>query len=224
MADPEAMLRLLQDWRESFSLAASAQAAAFVEALSDEAGAAPDAPAKGARRIRHPATGLVVDVPSTWETQISLDRDGPLEVFGVTLLKRFIREGEKRPYTDGEDWTALSVRGAPECGLDLRIVPAPLAVSLDMVLEDPWSKTLGLEVLKTTPDLKIDEFKGFSLVRQGAKGATVSGFGEARGPVAMRQAWLAHNNWHLEIMGLARLDQPHVQRAVDAIIDSIRLR
>lgn len=223
LSDSEDMLRTFEAWRERFSRQAGEEAAAFVAArAAGDEDEEDDAPA-GARRIRHPGTGLRLDVPENWETRVSLDRDGPLTLFGVTLLRRFIREGEKRPYVDGTDWTALSVRGAPECGLDLRIVPAPLDKTLDGVLGDPWAQAFALEVLKTTPDLEIDGVRGFSLVRKGKTGAKMSGFGEARGPVAMRQVWLDLGDRHLEIMGLARLDQPDVQRAVDAMIDSIRL-
>lgn len=244
LADADDMLRTFQDWRERFSSKANEEAAAFVAARQGDAteaeegaadlpqepvAAAPrheagDALPAGIRRIRQVATGLVVDVPAAWEATVSLDRDGPLRLFGITLLPRFIRPGEERPYADGTDWTFLKVRGAPECGMDLRIVPRPLTRTLDEVLEDPWAKTFGLEVLKTTPLLEAGGLRGFSLVRKGKEGAKLSGFDPARGPVAMRQAWLGAHGFHVEILGLARLDQPDVQRAVDAMIGSVRLR
>jgi hypothetical protein len=225
LADAEDMLRTFQDWRERFSRKASAEAASFVAARPEadaDAATAADVP-EGARRIRHPGIGLTIDVPAGWEATISRDEEGPLRIFGVTVMQRFIRQGEKRPYADGADWTALTVRGAPECGLDLRIVPAPLTKTLEGVIEDPWAKVAGLEVLKTQPDLELDGFRGFSLVRTGKAGAKAKGMGEARGPVAMRQAWLGRGDMHLEIKGLARVDQPDVQRAVDAMIDSLRI-
>ncbi|MDF0603466.1 hypothetical protein P1J78_22300 [Psychromarinibacter sp. C21-152] len=219
--DPQGMLRTLEDWREGFSRRAGDSAAAFVAAAGTDAPA--EAPPEGIRRLRHPATGLTLDIPADWEATVSQDRIGPLRLFGVTLLKRFDRPGEERPYEDGARWNRLTVRGAPDAGLTLIVLDEPLTKTLREVRDDPWARRLNLTFLKETPELEIGGLRGFSLVRQMPAGARLVGFGKVSAPVATRQAWLGHGAMHLEIVGMARLDQPDVQRAVDAMIDSIRL-
>lgn len=217
--DPQDMLRTLQHWHEGFSTRAGASAAAFVKATSTPAEAPPD----GVTRVRHPATGLTIDIPADWETTVSLDKIGPLRLFGITLLQRFERPGEPRRYTEGARWNRLIVRGAPDAGLNLTVLDTPLTRTLEEVVNDPWAERFKLETLKQTPDLDIGGLKGFSLVRQTPAGARLSGFDTVAAPVATRQAWLGRGDMHVEIIGIARLDQPDVQRAVDAMIETIRM-
>lgn len=178
----------------------------------------------GFMRVRHPRTGLAVDVPEDWATSVSLDWRGPLRIFGVTLINRLERPGDKRPVGDGGDWNMLIARGKDDCSFQLSIIDEPLDKTLDDAMDDPWSKRLGLEVLKTTPDLKIGGLTGFSLVRRKRAGESGTTPGkETSAPVATRQLWLSRDGLHLEVTGTARLDDPQMQSALDAMFSSIRL-
>ncbi|MFD0985498.1 hypothetical protein [Methyloligella solikamskensis] len=226
--NPEDMLRTLEAWRDGFSRWAGESAAEFLKAESKPATAAepsagdsevPDA----IRRIHHDRTGVTIDVPAAWAATMSNDRIGPLRIFGVTLLETLIRPGEEQPYRDGAGWNNLIVRGAPDSGLTLTIRQEPLTKTLDEVLNDPWAEIYKLKVLKTTKDLSLGGLHGFSLVRQMPAGANLAGFGKVAQPVATRHAWLGQGHMYVEIIAMARLDQPDVQRAVDAMIESIRI-
>lgn len=177
----------------------------------------------GVRRIRHPKTGLSVDIPADWSASVSLDWSGPLVIFGVTLIQRYDRAGDKRQPGDGGDWNTLIARGREDSGLKLWIREGPLEKTLDEALEDSWSKQFGLEVLKTTPEVEIGGMRGFSLVRRMEAGGSTHTFGEVSAPVATRQIWLDHGDMHAEVLGIARLDHPDIQTALDAMFASIRL-
>ena len=97
----------------------------------------------------------------------------------------------------------------------------PLTQTLDGVMNDPWNKRLGLEFLRRTPDLRIGPFEGFSVPRKMPSGALLTGFGRVNSPVATRMAWLGRGNTSVELTGMARLDQPLVQDAIDAMVDSL---
>src|SRR6056297_1572989 len=43
-------------------------------------------------------------------------------------------------------------------------------------------------------------------------------------PPLLTKTWIGAHAFHAEILGLERLDQPDAQRAVDAMIGSVRLR
>jgi len=43
-------------------------------------------------------------------------------------------------------------------------------------------------------------------------------------PPLLTKTWITAHAFHAEILGLERLDQPDPQRAVDAMIGSVRLR
>ncbi|MEW5422343.1 hypothetical protein [Amorphus sp. 3PC139-8] len=221
LEDPAGMVDTLVAWRERFTTRAGAGSAAFVERA--QAPAAQDDVPDGIRRIRHDDTGMTIDVPEDWTVTVSLDWIGPLRLFGVTLLERFIRPGKERPYAEGADWNSLTVRGAPDAGLSVTILDEPLTKTFEGVRDDPWAKRFDLKLLKSTPDLEIGGLNGFSLVRQMPAGANLASFGKVAAPVATRQAWLGRGNMHVEIVGMARLDQPEIQRAVDAMIESIRM-
>lgn len=178
---------------------------------------------EGVRRIRHPSTGLCVDIPADWSASVSLDWSGPLVIFGMTLIQRYDRPGDKRQPGDGGDWNTLIARGREDSGLKLWIREGPLEKTLDEALEDSWSKQYGLEVLKTTPEVEIGGMRGFSLVRRMEAGGSTHTFGEVSAPVATRQIWLGHGDLHVEVIGTARLDQPDIQTALDAMFASIRL-
>ena len=216
MRDPEAMKAAIEDWQEGFSRRAAATASAFTAAAQ---GADPQA--TGITRVLHPETGLHIDVPSEWQITVDNSYDGPLRLFGITILPRVIRPAEERPYGDGKPWTTLNVRGAPDAGLHMVVRDGPLTQTLDAVVNDPWNARLGLEILQTTPDLRVGPFEGFSLVRTMRGGAVLTGFGRVENPVATRMIWLGSGNRSVEIMGMARLDMEDVQYAIDAMVNSL---
>ena len=230
ISDPQGVLRTLEDWRERASRRAEEAATAFL-ASRTEAGDAPDetppasarARMPGARTVRHPGTGLTVDGPAGWPVTIRLDKDGPLEVFGVTLLKRVIRPGTDRPLESGGDWNVMFARGGPDAGIGMTIAPTPIPHSYDDVLNDRWSNVFNLKLLQSNPDVAVGEFRGFSLVRQMPEGAMLQMFGKVAAPVAVRQIWLGRHGMHVHFMGMARLDQHDVQRAVDAAVETLRV-
>lgn len=198
-------------WRED-----AARLRAAPRAESDE-----DVP-EGIRRVRHPATGLTIDVPRDWSASVSEDKSGPLTLFGVTLLQRLDRPGPKRGVDDGAPWNTLLVGGAEDAGLKLTVHDGPLTQTLTESLEGPWSKQWGAEVLQTEPEVEIGSMRGFSVARHIPAGATVPTFGKVSEPCATRQLWLGGDNLHVEVVGLARRDHPDIQHAIDAMFASIR--
>ncbi|WP_420325059.1 hypothetical protein [Mameliella sp.] len=223
--DPETLLRLVQDWREGFSRRAEAAATDY---LAREQGEEGDADAvgqadRGSQRVRHPATGLTVDVPAGWPVTVRQDYDGPLVVFGVTLLKRIIRPGPERTLGSGGDWTLMMARGGPDAGVGMKIHDGPIPQSYDEVLNDPWARRFNLKLLQSNPEVEVGPFRGFSVVRQMPKGANLQMFGQVAAPVAVRQIWLARGDMHVQFMGIARLDQHDVQSAVDAVVETLRV-
>lgn len=211
-----------------------AQIRAWLDGLTDSARASAEAfsatiatitpgPAalEGIARVRHPETGVSIDVPENWRITVRQDRDGPLRLFGVTLLKRVIRHGDERPWPDAAAWTTLLVRGAPDAGLYLHLRDGPLCDTLDDMVADPWNVRMGLEILQTKADLKVGPLRGFSLARRMPAGANLIGFGPVTVPVLTRTVRLGTAAFHLEISGMAPADQPGIQRAIDAMIESI---
>ena len=206
----------IEAWREGFSQRAVAVAAAYTSATRLQ-----DAGDQAITRVEHPQTGLSIDVPSGWQIMVSNDYDGPLRLFGLTILSRIILPREERAYGDGKPWTTLKVRGAPDAGLYLVVRSTPLTQTLDDVVNDRWNKQLGLEFLGQTPDLKIGPFEGFSVRRKVPGGAMLTGFGRVNSPVATRMVWLGRGDTSVELTGMARLDQTQVQEAIDAMVDSL---
>jgi len=60
------------------------------------------------------------------------------------------------------------------------------------------------------------------VVRKVPEGANLIGFGAVTVPVAARMVWLGSGDTSVELIGMARLDQPEVQTAVDAMVASLR--
>lgn len=181
-----------------------------------------DIPA-GATRIWHPRTGLTIDTPKDWSASVSLDRSGPLRIFGVTLLPRLHRAGPRRSPEDSNDWNNLVAVGAEDAGLQLAIHDGPLDRSLEGTLDDPWSKQWGTEVVESTPEIEIGGMKGFSITRRMPEGGTTSTFGKVSEAVTTRQVWLGSADMHVEAVGMARVAHPDVRQALDAMIESVRL-
>lgn len=225
-SDPEATRARIESWRQSFSERASASAAAFAEQMKSAATAAPGEatppPPAGVLRVSHPGTGLGLDVLPDWKVTIKTRHDGPLRIFGVKVLPRIIRDGPERPYGDPGGWNFLSVRGAPESGLDLTIHDRPLETTLDAILNDPFTKITGAEILSSDPDLQIGRFRGFSVIRR-MPGKEVRNVEALSAPAMLRQVWLGHEGMSLELQGYALENQPDVQNAIDAMVDSLTL-
>ena len=229
LTDPQATKALIERWRQGISERSSNSAAAFVEtmaaasgATAGEAAAAPPPP--GVRRVTHPGTGLTLDVLPDWKVTVRTRYDGPLRIFGLQILPRIIRDGPDRPYGDGEDWNYLSVSGSPEAGLDITIHDRPLDTTLDAVLNDPFTKLTGTQILDTDPDLRVGPFKGFSVIRRMPAALQIKNGPELSGPSMLRQIWLSRGDRSLELQGYALASQPDVQRAIDAMVGSISVR
>lgn len=225
--DPEATKTMIESWRQDISDLASAGAAAFVKTMSATASAGDDAanatPPVGALHVSHPTTDLKLEVLPDWNVTVKTRTDGPLQLFGFTVLPRIIRDGPERPYGDGGDWNTLSVRGAPEAGLDLTIYDKPLELTLDAVLNDPFTKITGTKILHSKQDLQIGPFTGFSVIRMMPAAAQIKSVPSLSAPAMLHQVWLAHAGTSLEITGYALESQTAVQEAIDAMIASIRL-
>jgi hypothetical protein len=218
---------LIEHWRQSFSDIATTGAAAFVANMKSAASIGDDTepgtlPA-GVLRVSHPATGIKLDVLPDWKVTIKTRTDGPLQLFGFTLLPRIIRDSPERPYNGGGEWNVLSVRGAPEAGLELTIHAKPLNLTLDAVLSDPFTKITGTRILHTRPDLRIGPFTGFSVIRVMPAAAQIKSVPALSAPAMLHQVWLSHNGTSLEVTGYALESQTDIQDAIDAMIASISM-
>ena len=226
--DAQATRSLIETWRQAYSDRASASAAAFVDTMSAaKANAQADgrtAPPPGVLRVNHSQTGLTLDVLPDWKVTVKSRQDGPLRLFGVQVLPRIIRDGPEHPYSESVgSWNYLSVRGAPEAGLELTILDRPLDITLEKILNDPLSDVVGTKVLSSTPDLQIGPFRGFSVVRR-MPGKEVRSVEALSAPSMLRQVWLARGDMHLELRGYALENQPDVQNAIDAMVDSLGMQ
>ncbi|MBK1631771.1 hypothetical protein CKO31_13700 [Thiohalocapsa halophila] len=212
---------LLNDWlKAAFGERWREAATRFTE----DAASAGDADVPdGVTRIRQPATGLSLDIPEDWAASVSLDTSGPLEIFGIRLLNRVDRPGKPRAPGDGEDWSRLVATGAEDAGLTLQIHDGPLRRTLEDTLNDPWSKQWGIEVLKTTEAVEMGGMRGFSIARRIPAGGSTPVFGKVGADAATRQLWLGAEHLHVEMVGMARLDDAEMQHALDAMFASVRL-
>jgi hypothetical protein len=225
-ADPRATKSIIENWRQDFSDRASSGAAAFVATMSTGTSTGDDTenapPPAGALRVRHPASGLELAVLPDWKVTVKTRTDGPLKLFGFTVLPRLIRDSPERPYEKGGDWNTLSVRGAPEAGLELTIYDKPLELTLDAVLNDPFTRITGTKILHSRPDLRIGPFTGFSVIRRMPAATQIKSVPSLSAPAMLHQLWLSRNGTSLEVTGYALESQTGIQDAIDAMIASIR--
>ncbi len=223
-SDAEAVKAMIEAWRLAISRRAADTARSFARTAGDAARLDEEQELpEGARRIRHPRTGLTMDMPANWQALVSTRTDGPLRIFGVILLSRFIRETDKRPYTPDADWNSLLVRAAPEAGLELILHDAPLTVKLDSVLNDPWARLIKAPVIRTEPELNIGPFAGFGVVRALPKGAQIRSNSALSAPAMLHQVWLAGEGVSLELKGYALEGQADIQSGIEAMMASLAL-
>tara|TARA_R100000005_G_scaffold78627_1_gene45771 strand:- start:562 stop:1800 length:1239 start_codon:yes stop_codon:yes gene_type:complete len=236
--DPEAVLALLREWQERPTREAQANSEAFrrrAEAPREQPVQPQDLPSAvsevispqaGSLSLVNPQLGFAVDLPAPWELNVEQRFDGPLRVFGVTLLPRVVREGKKRRYQPGDSqpWNCLTSRGGPSVGVDIkahhlgeRELPTP-----ESVANDRWAKVLGVVAFHMEEGIKMGEFSGFAVVRRMPAGVNLLGFGMLPVEVYLRQWWLQGPGLSLEIQGVAPTDAPVLQETVDLIVQSLR--
>jgi hypothetical protein len=235
--DPQAVLALLRDWQERPTRAAQASSEAYRKragATAEQsapaqgfaaAEAAPVAVAEeGAVRLVNRELGFAVDLPAPWQVQVEQRFDGPLRIFGITLLPRIIREGRKRPYqaSDNQPWNCLTSRGGPAVGVDFNVQRERAMPTSESVANDHWAKLLGVKVFHVEDDIRIGKFTGFAVVRKIPAGADLAGFGMLPVEVYLRQWWLQGQGLCFEIQGVAPTDAPVLQETIDLIVKSLR--
>ncbi|MBA6411708.1 hypothetical protein H2508_01090 [Parahaliea sp. F7430] len=225
--DPQATKSMIESWRRNISQESLSVASTFVKTMSNRSTAGNEDqhidPAASVQRIRHLRSGLYFDIPADWRVAVRSQYDGPLILFGIKLLPRFIRQGPERPYGDSEPWNALSAHAAPEAALDMLIYDRPLATTLDSVLKDPFTQTTGAKILHSKDQLSIGPFKGFAVVRKLPAGSEIKNIESLSGPAMLRQVWLGNADCSIEVSGYALERQSKVQEAIDAMIASISL-
>jgi len=234
--DPKAVLALLREWQEQPTRAAQASSEAYrkrAEAKTEQAAPAQGAAAYGARsaaveegalRLVNRALGFAVDLPAPWQVQVEQRFDGPLRIFGITLLPRIIREGKKRTYQagDSQPWNCLTSRGGPAVGVDFNVQRERAMPTAESVANEVWAKLLGVKVFHVENDICIGNFSGFAVVRKIPAGADLAGFGMLPVEVYLRQWWLRGPGLCFEIQGVAPTDAPVLQETIDLIVKSLR--
>ena len=225
--DPRATKLMIESWRQELSDLAATGAAAFLKTMSTRASTGDNTenakPPAGVLRVSHLTSGLELDVLPDWKVTVKTRNDGPLTLFGFTILPRLIRDSPERPYGSGDDWNTLSVRGAPEAGLDLTIYNKPLNLTLDGVLNDPFTRITSTKILHSRPNLQVGPFTGFSVIRTMPAAMQIKSVPALSAPAMLHQVWLTHNGTSLEVTGYALESQTDIQDAIDAMIASISL-
>jgi len=234
--DPRAVLALLRNWQEKPTRAAQASSEAFrqqAEAESQHPAAAQQSPlageasasaVEGSISLVNRQLGFAVDLPAPWKVQVEQRFDGPLKLFGVTLLPRIIREGKKRAYQPGtaEPWNCLTSRGGPAVGVDFNVQRERVMPTVDSVVNETWAKLLRVKVFHVEEDIRLGDFRGFAVVRRIPAGANLTGFGMMPEEVYLRQWWLQGRGLCFEIQGVAPTDAPVLQETIDLIVKSLR--
>lgn len=222
-SDPQAVRQRILDWLSGMTDAAVASGQAYL--AKDDVPAADavatasvaDGMAERGSHV-HRESGISVDLPEGWDVSAWTKNDGPLKVFGITLLPRFIRETERKPYSVGASWNALLASGAPNAGFALTIQPGPLTLTLDAVRNDPWSAAANLELLDTVPnEERPGGYRGFSIRRLVKGGGSLMDFGTVMGDVELHQIWLSNGTYRIEATALS----PHGNATLAAVGDSI---
>lgn len=220
--DPQATLARIQAWRAGISQRAGTQSGEFRAALNASRQNISAAPVPvGIQRVVHPATGLSLDLPQDWRVNVRSYQDGPLRLFGVTLLPKVIREGSERPYGAPGNWNALSVKAAPEAGLDIVIHDRGLQIALDQVVNDNWSNLTGSKVIRVEQKLQIGPLHGFGVTRGLPAGFEIKNLPALSGPMLMRQLWLEGDGFSLEVKAYALERQTDLWHGLDDAIASL---
>jgi len=238
--DPDQAIRMLEAWQQQWLDARNREASASAESFRQATvefdaatGQAPEngqrgsPPAQGIQRIVHPRHGFSIDVPSAWDIKIQQNYDGPLRVFGITLLKRIIRPGTPRPWDpqDHQPWSRIMLVGGPSVGLNLNVKSGngESIPTEQEVLDDRWGKLLGVSVKFFEKDIEINGFRGFAAVRELPAGTSTMGFAKLPTDVISRQWWLTGHGLDLEINGIAPADSETLQETLDLVVDSLRI-
>ncbi|QIB67258.1 hypothetical protein [Kineobactrum salinum] len=185
--------------------------------------AAPPRAEGGRQRVVNHRLGFSLVVPSNWELAVEQRYDGPLRLFGFTLIPRILRPGTPRSYRGDEEagWNCLTLRGGTAAGLDISVCrrrPLPTPAN---VMNDKWARVLNLRACHMEENVSINDLAGFAVVRNLPGGSELTGFGAIAEPVVMRQWWLQGDGLSVEIRGVAPRQCSALQDAMDEVVASI---
>jgi hypothetical protein len=226
--DPKEVTRMLEDWRQEWldttARQAEATSAAFRRPASEHGGDATQA--DGIQRIVNPQYGFSIDVPADWEVEVAQNRDGPLRVLGLTLIKRVIRPGKSRSWDprDTKAWNRMTLSGGPSVGLNLDVHSSTgeTMPTEQEVLDDRWGPSLGVTGKFLERDLDVNGLRGFAAVRELPAGINAMGSGELPAGVISRQVWLSGHGLDFELNAIAPQDSATLQNTLDLVVNSLR--
>jgi len=227
--DAQALAEMIQAWQDLANARGMAAAQDYRQAVdvireqTQTQHPSSDTPAAGIERIINRELGFRIDAPAGWDKLVESRYDGPLRVFGVTLLPRIIRPGTPKPYDAQHQlgWNSLTLRGGPSVGLNISVQRGDTIRTLESVENDVWGTVLGVKAGMIEADVRIAGFTGFAVSRNMPNGGNLTGFGPVAVPIVTRQWWLKGHGLVFEIQGIAPSDAPMLQETVDMIVKSI---
>jgi len=207
LPNAEAVDLRIRDWLEEHERRGAEALGDFAAEI--ESGTVSDHAHPG-QRISNPKLGVELTIPEDWKVRVRT-RPGPSRPWAVDMI-------DWKELGSYEDWNVLEAEGDLDAGFSLELVAAPAIVLTAKYLGGGLLfRLLGGRSLEVREGERIGAFEGFQVTRR-----TPSK--EKRGPRRLQRYRVLHDGTRqLVLVTQWREDQRELERALEAIVASVRL-
>jgi hypothetical protein len=209
--EPEPVARFLDAWRQERLSEAATRAAEFAAAVAS-GGIEELAAAGGAQTISSLKGGFALSVPAGWTAEVARNA-----VVGPMLV-----EGGFRPYSPGDgDWNSLRLSGAGGAQIHVTRQNGPIPRTFEEVRDDRFAQLLNVPLISADPEVRIGPWRGFAVAHT-LQDAGLLGMRLFGADLLQRQVWLDLGDAHLYVRMAAPGAAHDAQRALDAVVQTLR--
>ena len=212
LSDAAEVKTLIEKWLEDNLQKAERDVADHLEAPPPEIDTS-----SGRRRIANHEVGLALEVPVSWRTRVRKKKKPVGSFF-------FDREDWQSP-DDAREWNALLAEGPAKCKIELEVFETAPTVTYESLMSSRMADAVAGKVVASDPDIEINGIRGFSVTRRTdlAIDSETHAAGVAAIVAPQRLTVLHDGRRQIYILSSWPEDSPQLERAVDAVVKSVRL-
>lgn len=211
LADPEAVAEVLRQWHAERRDASAAMLQRFLAAAAE--GRLAEAEQAGdAWTLTAPAQGFAITFPGDWQASVDHFRFvGPVPV----------GTGWQAWAPGAAEWNALLALAPMDAGMRLILRDGPLDRGFEEVRDSVWEGLTAGSLVAAEAELRIGPLSGFAVTRLG-QDTGLPGISLGYPEVMRREVWLDAGRRHFHISLVAGAKDAAAQRALNAIVASLR--
>jgi hypothetical protein len=158
-----------------------------------------------------------MDAPEAWQVQVRQKKK--------PQGKMFIDRETWQEIGSGDAWNVVKITGPSHCRIEVEVFKTSPTVTFDKLANSKLADSVSGKVVDSRPDLEINSLRGFSVTRRNdLQVDPETGRAGIAAVVAPERHTVLHDGQRqIYIISTWPEDSEDLQRAVDAVVESVKI-